>query len=158
MRQQEDTGMSEKSKRKNDEPIPRRYWWIFGILAILLLIPFRTPENFVYILTGYVVMFFVVGNITVEFLRNYGSRYHIVILMLACLMMPFAQLWFITQHEPMLFVECESKQEGVLAVANCIEECWTNMDAARYITVFRLPVSLLIQPIRDKDSHPGCLR
>jgi hypothetical protein len=35
--------MAEKSKRKNDEAIPRRYWWIFGILACLLLYPFYLP-------------------------------------------------------------------------------------------------------------------
>jgi hypothetical protein len=149
--------MNEKLKRKNDEPIPRRYWWIFSTLTILLVIPLRTPENFVYTLTWYIALFFVVGNITVEFIRSYGSRHAIVVLMFACLIMPFAQLWFITQHEPMLFVECESKQEGILTVSDCSEVCWTNVDTARYVTVSRLPVSLLIQPIWDKDSLPGCL-
>jgi hypothetical protein len=30
--------MTDKPKRKNDQPIPRRYWWIFGMIAVLLWI------------------------------------------------------------------------------------------------------------------------
>ena len=150
-------------KRKNDQPIPRRYWWIFGILALVLLIPFRTPENMLITFFGYVVMFFVVGNVTVEFVRNHGIRYLVIVLALGCMMLPFAQLYFITQHEPfLLFVECERKQEGILTISDCIADCYfenpLNADVARYVTIFRLPVSVLIQPIWDKDFPAVCAR
>ncbi len=81
-----------KEKRKGHPYNSRRYWIIFSVLAVLLLIPFRivgywTLTNIIYSLISIII-----GIVLIRFIQRYSWKRWIVALMLICMMLPIFQI------------------------------------------------------------------
>lgn len=102
-----------KEKRKEQPYNARRYWLIFSVLAVLLLIPFRIVGYWMLTDIIYVSISLVVVVVLVRFVRRYSWRKWIVGLMLICVMLPILQIMTIyrycspiTTENNIQFVDC----------------------------------------------------
>jgi hypothetical protein len=137
-------------KRKNDEPIPRRYWWIFGTLAILLLIGLRYPIrlwtwyelNFLfYLLIG--VAFSIA---LVRFIRRFHWRHGVAILILTCVVLTGLSIKNMGGvYTPVYEPSCTTEDNGIFIVHTC-DSC-PYMMAAKYVGLRGLPVVVQIDSV-----------
>jgi hypothetical protein len=137
--------MTEKLKRKNDEPIPRRYWWIFGILAILLLIGLRFPirlrvsyelNSIFYILIGISCLLAMV-----RFIRRFHWRQGVVILMLCCIVLTGLNIKAMGGvYLPLFETPCRAKSIGIFTNYDCKTQMGCYVGWAEYVGVRGMPI------------------
>jgi hypothetical protein len=136
--------MSEKPKRKNDEPIPRRYWWIFGILAILLLITLPFPIRILYwwelnsILYGLIALACLLA--TVRFIQRFHWKRRIVIMMLICNLLVGFQTYASTRITHFDNNQCESVDDRLITWTYCEIPCLASV--AGYVSIGDLPIAI----------------
>jgi hypothetical protein len=148
--------MNEKPKRKNDEPIPRRYWWIFGILAILLLgtLPFPIRILYWWVLNPLLYWLITLACLwaVVRFIRRYSWKRRIVPVMLVTLLLAW---WHFI---PLSFVEfmemnysdrtCSVEYSGIMTTHHCARVFCrgaffapTTVISFDYVTLGHLPIA-----------------
>ena len=126
--------MTDKPKRKNDQPIPRRYWWIFGILAIVLLIGLRFPVRILYWWAlnpiGYALLTMACFIAMIRFVQNFHSKRILVLLIVGCFLLSslhcIGSMWFyqLITHEHETWVrdrgsQCVSKHSELFTTTEC---------------------------------------
>jgi hypothetical protein len=137
--------MTDKPKRKNDQPIPRCYWWIFGILAIVLLIGLRFPVrlwasyevNFLL----YVLIAVACSLATIQFIKRFRWRHKIVIVLLTCFVLTGLNIRnmydvYIPIYEP----TCTIENFGMMSVHDCIQQAGCFVSTAQYVGVRGMPI------------------
>lgn len=65
---------TEKAKRKGSPPNLRRYWRIFGLIAILLIIPFRVVPYWTAMAYTYIAISILIGLSILRFIWCYGLK------------------------------------------------------------------------------------
>jgi hypothetical protein len=117
--------MAEKSKHKNDEPIPRRYWWIFSILALVLLIGLRFPVQILYWweVNLFLYRLIAVGCLvaTFQFIRRYRWQHILVVVMLVCTVLAgwngyVANIWWALRDSR---AECYTEPYAFVVITKC---------------------------------------
>lgn len=143
-----EANMNEKLKRKGTPPNIRRYWQIFGLIAILLIIPFRVVPYWTAMTYTYLAISVLIGLSILRFIWRYGLRRWVLILMLICMLLPIGQIMLIGGGEA-VNGECFAEDSGVFTTITCTDDCdWTS---SKHVTLHDLPVSIFV------DSGDGSL-
>jgi hypothetical protein len=140
--------MSEKPKRKNDQPIPRRYWWFFGVLATLLLVGLWFPIR---LLTWYelnFILYVLIGVacflMLIHFIRRFHWRRGVTILILLCILLTGLNIVEMVNNSYTAMVvpqSCSSEDFGILSFADCITQgtgCF--VVAVSYVGIRGIPI------------------
>jgi len=133
-------------KRKNDQAIPRRYWWIFGTLAILLLIGLRFPVRILtnWTLNPLMYVLLVTGClITLGYILNrYGWKRQIVALILVCSILSGWQVFVSARQGDLNNEFCSVDSSGLITRYHCayIGNCPTLL--RDYATLGNLPIGI----------------
>jgi hypothetical protein len=112
-----------KEKRKQSPINLKRYWLIFGLLAIVLLIPFRLVGYWMLTNLIYLSISVMVGIALLRYVRRYGWKHWIVLLMLFVVSLPVLQVyqnpsWINCTHEA---------NNSILRKVSCSEGCDTEV-------------------------------
>ena len=81
-----------KAKRKAHPYNSRQYWIIFSVLALLLLIPFRIVGYWVMTNLIYIAISVIMGIVLIRFIRQYGWKRWIIVLMMFGAILPVFQI------------------------------------------------------------------
>ena len=116
--------MTEKPKRKNAPPTPKAYWWIFGTLALILLIGLRYPIVFTTSEAINGLMYFLIavtcGLTLVHFVRRYHWKRIIVIVMVLSILLTGINFMNLPINLPLAFSLCESNHyDSVFVSLRC---------------------------------------
>jgi hypothetical protein len=133
-------------KRKNDEAIPRRYWWIFSILALVLLIGLRFPVRILTIWTlnplTYVLL--VIGCLMTlgYILKRYGWKRQLVTLIIVCSILSGWQTFVSARQGGLNNDFCTVDSTGLITRYRCtyIGNCPTLL--RDYATLGNLPIGI----------------
>jgi hypothetical protein len=138
--------MTEKPKRKNDEPIPRRYWWIFGILTLVMLIglrfPVRITASFTLNLLLYVLIVLACFLAMIRFIQRFRWKHAVVFLMLICIVLTGLNIRFtflISDFPPLFEASCTTEHFGIFSTYHCYAEPWC-YKWADYIGLRGIPI------------------
>lgn len=134
--------MSEKIKRKGTPPNLRHYWQIFGLIAILLIIPFRVVPYWTAMLYTYIAISIFIGLSTLRFIWRYGLRRWILVLMLICMLLPIGQMMSIS-NERVYQAHCYTNQDLLVTSITCGGGC-AGSPYNSYITVKGIPISIFV--------------
>ena len=145
--------MTDKPKRKNDQPIPRRYWWIFGTLLIVLLIGLRYPIFVTPSLQMNLLVYPIISVACILTFIHFVIRFHwkrfIVVVMLMCSYLAF--VYSVEPIEGYVFsyeVSCTTELRGILRKYHCqytymaYRAYRTDTHWADYIGILSLPILL----------------
>lgn len=146
--------MTDKPKRKNDDPIPRRYWWIFGTLALVLLIGLRFPVRLKASYDFNVMFYSLIGLgcilTTTHFVRRYHWQRNIVIVMLGCvILIGFNTKDMADNYAPLFDVPCTTNYVGIFTTHLCTT-FWV-CDGAEYIGLRNIPIVIRTYAV---SNHP----
>ena len=155
--------MTEKPKRKNAPPTPKAYWWIFGTLALVLLIGLWYPIRLVAPYIFNVVLYAVIALPCYLALAYSFDRYiwkrAIVIVMFLCLLLTIWNVILCMFPSNNISTEyCTVEKQGILAKYSCVVEskCSPFLEdatKANYVSVRGLPIAIRY----DYETGLGCL-
>ncbi|GAB5493878.1 MAG: hypothetical protein Phog2KO_40930 [Phototrophicaceae bacterium] len=129
-----------KQKRKEQPYNARRYWIIFSVLTILLLIPFRILYRADLQNTLYILLSIMLDIVLVRFVIRHGWRKKVVILMVICLLLPIVQVWQTPD-----FYRCDEINEGEIFQRRSCGYAWGCVSSTEIHFVTFLDTSLGIQ-------------
>ena len=140
--------MTDKPKRKNDQPIPRRYWWIFGTLALVLLIGLRFPvrvwASYEVNSLLYVLIFVSCILGTIHFIQRFRWRHKIVIVMLTCIVLTGLNIRNMGYMPlPVYEPTCTTENLGILSSYDCTQQAGCFISNAQYVGVQGIPIVLI---------------
>jgi CDP-diglyceride synthetase len=133
-------------KRKNDEAIPRRYGWLFGILAIVMLIGLRFPVRILtfWALNSVTYVLLVLGClITLGYvITRYGWQKSLVTLILVCAVLASWQVFASARQGDLNHDFCTGDSRGLITRYRCtyIGNCPTLL--RDYVTLGKLPIGI----------------
>ena len=127
--------MMDKAKSKQAPINTRRYWLILGLLAIVLLIPFRLMEYWLLTNAIYLVISVMIAVSILHFVSRYGWKQWVIIPMLICVLLPIFQ---VSINRQWAFCEYNSGQ-SIIRPVRCSEGCDTN---SHMLAVGSLPLSI----------------
>ena len=140
-------GMTEKAKRKNDDPIPRHYRWIFGMLAIVLLISLRFPIQILYRwelnpLLYALITFGCFVSLLYFILRHHWKR-RVVALVLICMLLSglHTMVYNLINALSMSDRPCLVFEDNLITKVTC---CTDTYSYTEYISIADLPIAILI--------------
>lgn len=141
--------MTDIPKRKNDEPIPHRYWWIFGTLAIVLLIGLRFPIRLRISHEWNLVFYFLIGVscslATVSFIKRFRWRHKVVIVMLTCIVLTGLNIKNMNGiYIPSFEASCTQEHSGIIAIYRCSFQHSCYAATADYVSLPILPIGIRI--------------
>ena len=134
--------MNEKLKRKGTPPDLRRYWQTFGVMAILLIIPFRVVPYWTAMTYTYLAISVLIGLSILRFIWRYGLRRWVLILMLICMLLPIGQIMLIG-NEAAYAPHCYTNQDLFVATVYCGGPCMGD-GGHLYVTFRGFPISVLV--------------
>jgi hypothetical protein len=138
--------MTDKAKRKNDDPIPRRYWWIFGTLATMLLIGLRYPIRILTIwsLNPIIYAMLAISSLLAAgyVMRRYGWKQQIVAVMILCSLLSGWQGIVSARQGGLNADFCGVDTSGFLTHHRCsyVGNCPTLL--RDYVTIGNLPIGI----------------
>ncbi len=124
-----------KEKHKGQPDNLKRYWLIFGLLAIVLLLPFRLMEYWLLTNAIYLVISVMIAVSILHFVSRYSWKRWIIIPMLICVLLPIFQVsinrqWAFCEYNP---------GQSIIRSVRCSEGCDTN---SHMLAVASLPLSI----------------
>jgi hypothetical protein len=138
--------MTDKPKRKNDQPIPRRYWWIFGTLAILLLINLRFPVKIIvsnHLNTlPYLIVMLVCIVVLIDFIRRFHWKQAVTIVIALCILLGGFNIFF--GFQPMSDT-CTTQHSRILTTYTCLTLTWyMAWIDADYVGLRGIPIVVMV--------------
>jgi hypothetical protein len=117
--------MTEKTKRKNAPPTPKAYWWIFGTLALVLLIGLWYPIHLTASYDVNAVLYALIGLAClltlIRFVRLYRWKRPIVIVIVLCVLfavlVPYVSVIETNEY-------CRVHSDGIFTVYDCSPGGW----------------------------------
>lgn len=139
---------SEKAKRKGTPLNLRRYWLIFGLIVILLIIPFRIVPYWTAMAYTYVAISVLIGLAILRFIWRYSFRHWVLILMLICMLLPIGQIMLINSET--INGNCYTEQQGIRTIISCstVSSSCPYGKGSTYVALQGLPVSILTASYR----------
>jgi hypothetical protein len=138
--------MSDKPKRKNNDPVPRRYWWIFGTLAIVLLIGLRFPVRILSVWSLNPVLYGVITSgcliATICVARSHGWKRQLIAIMVLCALLSGWQTVVSMRQGGLNSEFCSVAHNGLVTRHRCtfIGNCPTLL--RDYATIGNLPIGI----------------